>query len=328
MLVKNIATFRLFVPAKGTLKIESLTPFINNVEDDIIKPLLGEDLYNRLDTYTESTGSLSDSAQEDEDKTAQLLYFAQKSVSNLALYFGFNLLSFQISEKGIQRIEDDTNKTLYKNQEYDTKNQLKTTGYNALDTLLSFLEENIEYFPEFEETETYTSLKSSIIKNTATLNKFYDIGNSRLVFVKLQRFIDRVILLEIKPILGETIYNEILTEIVKSSPAAKITALLPYVQAPVAYLAVANGIDELGYDITDRGVLVDKASTYVMGMTPQQSDDDKVFKLARKAEAIAERYIEQLKMYLVSKAADFPSYSGQTGSVIKRDNTDKKTVWM
>jgi len=53
-----------------------------------------------------------------------------------------------------------------------------------------------------------------------------------------------------------------------------------------------------------------------------------VLQLIRTAERSGNSYLDLLKSYLAADPTGFPDYSGQTGSVYKRDNTDKKTFWV
>lgn len=326
MLLSNTNEIKMFVPVSTGLSFEALTPFIDTVEENCLKPLIGEALYERLEASYD--GTLQSGSADDENALAKALYLSQKVIANLALYEGFTLIGINFSDKGGRRSESDTERTLYKYQEDEAKERLKNTGYDTLDTLIAYLEEYIEYFPDFMGTDTYGNLKSSLIKNTSVFHSVYNINNSRLVFLKLKPFIDQAIDLDLIPVIGQELYDETIMEIKKISPAEKITALLPYLQKPVVFLAVERGIKTLGISILDKGIVFLKSATNSPSMRQEQITDQNIAFLAHDAGETGSRYMERLKQYLVTNTETYTTYSGQTGSVYRRDNTDKKTLFM
>jgi len=325
MLLSSITDVRSYVPVSTGLSWEALSPYVDIAEREYLKPLIGDELYDRLSEYI--SGSAPSGSGDDADKLEEAKYFCKKATANLAIWEGYHIFSANISDKGARRVEGEEHKSLYKYQEDELKDRLENTGQNTLDSLLAFLETNVEYFPEFEESDTYSNLKASIIKDTATFNSIYDISKSRLVFLRLSRFITQAIDLDIKGVLGDTLYTELITEIKKDSPNEKISNLLPYVQKPLVYYAVARGLDELGYDITKKGVTYMKSATNSPSMRREQADHDTVFNMARKAQDTGDRYLEAMKQFLIANATTYTTYSGVSGHVFKRDNTGKKTVW-
>lgn len=325
MLLSNINDVRVYLPVSTGLSWEALSPFIETSEREYLKPLIGEELYDRLSNYL--SGDISSGSGEDADMLEEAIYFCKKATANLSVWEGYHIFSANISDKGSRRLETEEHKSLYKYQEDELKERLENTGHNSLDSLLTFLETNIEYFPEFEETNTYNNLKASIIKDTDTFDTIYDIGKSRLVFLRLNRFITQAIDLDIKKVLGNSLYTELITEIQKESPAEKITNLLSYVQKPLVFFTISRGLDEVGYDITKKGITYLKSATNSPSMRREQADRDTVFNMARKAQSTGEHYLEAMKQFLIANATTYTTYSGQSGHIFKRDNTEKKTVW-
>jgi hypothetical protein len=147
------------------------------------------------------------------------------------------------------------------------------------------------------------------------------------VFLKLKPYIDQAIDLDLVPVIGQTLYDEIVAEIQKASQAAKITSLLPYVQKPVVFLAVERGLKTLGIEILDKGVIFLKSATYSPSMIEDSMRGQELATLAHDAGQTGDRYMEKLKQFLVTNATTYTTYSGQRGSVYTRDNTGKKTFF-
>jgi hypothetical protein len=134
--------------------------------------------------------------------------------------------------------------------------------------------------------------------------------------------------LDIKPILGETIFNEIKLEMVKPKPSEKMLAILPSIQKATAYLATAHLMEESGADLTEKGLYFESTDAYNNLMTNKQpSESDRINFLAKRNKGIGLNYLERLKRYLIANAEDWPTYCGQTGNALRRNNTDKKSFW-
>lgn len=325
MLITSRDDIKRFVPVSEGLSFEIVTPYIESVETDTIIPLIGQELYDRLqefDTNGAGSGSTDDSAA-----MAKALFFTQKAIANLAIYEGFTLMTVNLSDKGARRYENEEQKSLFKYQEDEAKFRLRNTGNNTIDTLLAYLEDNIEYFPEFESTSTYSTLKTSIVKDTETFNGIYNIGNSRLVFLKLAQHIREAIDMDIVPVIGQELYDLIIEELPKETPSESVTDLLPYIQKPLVYMAISKGLTTLGIDINSNGLITLKSATFATSMREEQVSTQAEI-MAKSAMDMGIRYLEKLKQYLITNAETYTTYSGQSGYPYKRDNTDKKTIWI
>jgi hypothetical protein len=330
MLINTVEEIQQYLPVSVATSFDTIKPFIESSERKFIKPVLGYDAYTKLVGYytaQQNSGSWG-SSQEDSDAYADVLKLAQKALINLAYYHGFSILSVQATDGGFHRIESAEFKGLYKYQEEDLKDLFKKDGYNGIDDLLEYLEENIEYFPEFEDSENRLIDKANIIPDTKTMNSIYYIGGSRMVFLRLRYFMAQVEHFAIKKLLGATLYNFVKSELTKAEPAARVVALLPYLQKPVAFLTVAAGIEELGINVTDKMLFFESQMGTILNSsvkTPANADQLGIVK--DKANKTGNSYLEDLKAFLIANETTYTEYSGQSGYIYARDNTDKKTFF-
>lgn len=329
MLFKKIEEVKELIGIGTGNHLERLKPHISNAETAYIRPLLGANMFDELQEFYDEppTGELT----EVQEAMKELLGKVQKSLIHLAYWMGFQVLNATISDSGFKRSESDTVKSLYKAQETELKEYFRNAGFNAMDEVLEYLETNIEHFGEFKLTENWTKLKEAFIPDTKTFESVpYFINGSRLTFLRLKPHMQLVEDLQIKPLLGETIFAEIKAEMVKDNPAAKVVAILPVIRKPIAYLAAAMLMEESGADLTDKGLYFESTSAGASynDTNRQPAAIEKIAYLAKRSRGIGESYLESLKSYLVAHAADWTAYSGQTGSVFRRDNTDKKTFWV
>jgi hypothetical protein len=333
MLFKTLSEIQNHLVVGNGTDFNRVKPHISNAETAYIQPLLGTSLFTQLQGYYENTdppegGSGSGSGDINREAMAVLLTKVQKSLIHLAYWMGFQVLNATISDGGFKRTESTTSKSLFHYQEDELKEYFKTAGFNAMDEVLEYLELNIDDFDDFDMSPTWTIFKSAFIPDTKTFGSIYFINNSRLTFLRLKSYCGLIEDMEIRPILGTAIFDEVKAEMIEDAPAAKVLAILSYIRKPIAYLATAMLMEESGADLTEKGLYFESTSaTTISGKNKQPSNAERIAQLTARNQGLGNAYLDQLKSYLAANATDWPTYSGQTGSVFRRDNTDKKTFW-
>jgi hypothetical protein len=309
------------LPASVSIDREKLWPFIEQAERKYIKPLLEEDLYDDLQTFFNDHDNWTSGSGEDEEKSTELLRLIRIAELNLAFFIGFDVLNVILGGSGFQRSETANFKGLYKYQESNLKSYFETTGLNGLDDMLKYIEDNIEHFPEWEESSIFASRKTAIIKDAETFDGICFINKSRLIFLRLQRHMTEVIDFDIKPLLGDE-YDTLLTELAKEDPADNYAALIPYIQKPLAYLSCAKLIEKTG-NLTDRGLFFEgRNSLFPDTSTERSATLDEIAASRIQYESIGNKYLEALRQYLIANS--FTEQGSVGGNVFSRDNTDKK----
>ena len=246
---------RKYVPVSAATSFDNLSPFIQAAEVNYFIPLLGDDLYNQLLSYYNTPAKLPSGVTSENKYLFDLLTeYTQRALINLTYYHGYDFINTIMNDAGFHRQESDTEKGLYKYQEDAVKSGFRNNGFNALDTMLRYIESHIDVFELFKSSPNYTLRRKSIIPDTLTFDAIFDINSSRLVFLKLCRFIAQVEDFKIGALLGAKLYEVVKSEIVKDSPDAKILALIPHIQRPLAYLAVSRDSFQLGMNVTDKGL--------------------------------------------------------------------------
>jgi hypothetical protein len=333
MLFKTIDEIKQFLAVGAGTDFNRLKPHIQNAETAYLRPLLGAGLFKELQEFYDSPPETPLAGQN--ILFGELLSLVQRTLIHLTYWSGFQVLNATISDGGFKRTENEKVKSLFKYQEVELKEYFKTTGFNGLDEILFYLEMEIKKsegepvnFKSFADSDAWTILKSSFIPDTGTFNAIVFINHSRLTFLRLKSPMQLVEDLDIKPLLGETIFNEIKLEMVKKTPSTKVTAILPDIQKALAYLATALLMEESGADLTDKGLYFESTTSYNdLTSNKQPAESDRINFLARRNKGIGMNYLERLKSFLIANATDWPAYCGQTGNILRRNNTDKKSFW-
>lgn len=319
----NAAEMKKYLPVNVQFNFATIKPFIYQCENKYIIPLLGTPLSAKLAEYYENITNIEVSLR---DKYKQLLENVQFSLIRLALFTGYDFISVQLTDGGAMAVGDE-NKRLFKYQEQALKSSLKNDGFDFLDNVLLFLETNSDLFPDFEESSYYTKNVKSLIRTTEEFNAHYNIGSSRLVFLKMKYFIDDIEKIDLTHHLG----SEFVKELIESDRAEeKYSKILPSICRFVVYSAIVAGCEEFGKLPTERG-LIFETSTPESGATferPDLKSTKDYFKARGEAFLMsAINYIKQNK----STYPNFIEFAGENATgdtVIKRDNTGKKSVFL
>jgi hypothetical protein len=319
-----LAEVQCIITASSATSRERLWPFIEQVERKYILPLLEKELYEDLQKfYGDHDNWQSGSGEGDEAKTSELLKLIQIAEINLAYFVGFDLLNVVASDAGFQKPgEQGAYKGLYKYQEENLRKYFEITGYNGLDDMLKFIEDNIEHFPEFEDSVNYSQRKSAIIRDAETFDSICFINKSRLTFLRLQRFMTEVIDFDIKPLLGAE-YATLISELAKDDPDEKYAALAIEIRKPLAFLSCAKLIDKTG-NLTDRGLFFEgKQAGFPDDSYKNPVTGDAAVIAASSYNSSGQKYLDLLRKYLIDNS--FTDIGSTNGSIYNRNNDHKKT---
>ena len=325
MLLKTINEIKAILPVGTGNDFNRIKPHIENAENRYIKPLLGLDIYNQLTALY--IADESQNPDETEILHREMLKKVQFAEIHLAFFLGFDFLNVSVTDAGFQRMETERTKGLFKYQEDAIKTFFAEAGFNALDDILTFINLNISFFELFENSDYFNRFKTSFLPTVKTVEDIpFNIHQSNLILLALQPAIAYIDDTTIRSTFGPTIYSTVKTEMVKPEPLEKVVLLLPYIRKALIYLATAMLMEETGGTLYNKGLYFDRNEDQQRAkVVKSPATDERVSILVNRNKAIGNGYLESLKIYLAENWSD--EYSGQSGSVFKRDNTNKKAFF-
>lgn len=324
MLFKTIAEIQTIMPIGAGNDFNKLKPHIQNAENRFLKPLLGAGMYDELQEFYDTEYPAQPT--EVQEATKELLGKVQHAVIHLAYFVGFDFMNATISSSGFQRTEGDKVKGLFKYQEDNLKQYFADSGYNALDDVLVFLEENIAHFGEFAAEAQYTALKTSFLPTVKIVEEIpFNIQNSRLTLLAMQPSVKFVEDTTIRTTLGDPLYLALKEEMASDNPNEDYTTLVPYIRKPLVYLASALLMEETGATLGDKGLYFEKTDTTMQNTRIKSpAEKERIAAMIARNRMMGNAYLDQLKSHLT---ANFPDTYTGTAIRFSRDNTDKKTFW-
>lgn len=190
-----------YVPASASLSFEKMESSLSNVQELFLIPLLGDDMMEAIeDIY--SRVELDDLTAEE----TKLLRLAQRAVANLAFWYDFDNLQVRISDQGFQRQGSEDWQQAYKYQEDRLREGFKVKGFNALDRLLTYLSEKADVFTDYESSPAYKATRKAIVRSVDEAQKYVNIDNSAIVFMRLAAEFPTVEEGELRGVLGSELY--------------------------------------------------------------------------------------------------------------------------
>jgi hypothetical protein len=289
-LLKSIEEIQKHVAVNSSLLFQTVEPDINDVDFKIIRKYLGPVLHDQLHQANDTAALTL--------PLAQLLEKVQPALANLAMAQATTIIQVQISNAGITRTEDDREKTAYKGQiESLNNNYLKAKGWEYIELMLEFLEEQKDSFPAWVNSKAYTVNKQLILSNAIQFSENESIRDNRLTYLALTSIMKDVEAMKLEPVLGE-LYYEMKQQILSNNVTPENELILnQFIRPATAKYTVAGALTSLPVVVTDRGIMVNQlqeSEAITQSTAPDQLLVRKAFDLENKAGW----YMTRLKEYL------------------------------
>lgn len=309
-LVTNISQIRDHVNIDSSLQLPTLQPHVNFVER-YFKKILGTAQYLAL-----NTAIASESTSQEQDALLAEIY---PSLSRLAVATYVVSGGLSISSQGVRRVEDSNEKTAYKYQEDAMIKRLTLEGFELIDDVLEFLEENEDDYAAWKnDTIAYTKFKQLFINTTTEFEEQYSIGGSRLTFRAMFPLLKHADYMSMRPILGSNFYDELKTQIKERNISEENANLLSeYIRPAVAHMVIAEAMDTLAVQISESGVRVVEIMQSFPSDVLEKNAPESV-RTAKKSAASqrAQEYLGKLvgELQENASATKYATYFAQIGS--------------
>ena len=302
-----------YLPVNVNLRYETLSSHLALVEQRYILPLIGRIFYDHLVAASSSSSP----------KEVELRKMIRFAMLRLALWKGFDVINSNISDTGMSSGTEKDSR-LFRYQEEGLRVSLKNEGFDYLDSILAFLEENAPDFPEFSGSDYKLSNVHSLIRNTAEFQECYDIDNSRLVFLKMKKYVRDVELIKLQHRIGAAFYQELVR---CDRNVEKYASILRPIMLFVVYSAVAEGIDELHKLPTEKGLVFEVSSMDGVEVSPVEYA--RVMETRAALASKAEQYMSSAIHYIREHKEDYPRYVDFAGDspdndIVKFNNKNRK----
>ncbi len=281
-----------------------LKPMSELAADVYVKQLMGGE-YQLLET------AFGDSSLSTEQ--AALLPYVQKAVAWYTYMDIHDSHRISMSNQGAQQASssDGTSQPASHYAISDSKFFAAKRADLYADELLEFLELNVNDYPTWKASSAYTQMYSSLLWNTDQLNQYVDAGNSRRLFVRMRSDILYIQDRDIKPLLGDTLYTSLVSEVQAQHTTAISTeslALIKLVRPYLARQALIEAIPALRVQVENGGIhflTYDGPAT----KTRETATNEGVRAFSLKLKEQAEGDFSALAKFLDDNSDTYPDYT-------------------
>lgn len=243
-LIRTIEQFcaHVRVSATGT-DLANLEPDLRVAERQQLRPILGPALYNELSALSDA--DLQAALDEPASATGALLRLVHEALANLGLLEYLPLNQLQISDGGVYLMSGG--KSPFQWQINELKASLRGKGFNALEAVLSYLNEHVDEFPAWATSVAAIEARALLLPSATEFTRHYDINGSRLTYQAFLPLIRKVERFQLEAVLSAEYLLELKVQLVAGTLTPDNQAVLEdYLRPALAHLVVAKAVGEVG----------------------------------------------------------------------------------
>ncbi|PHN06940.1 DUF6712 family protein [Flavilitoribacter nigricans] len=295
------------------LNINSLAPWIEMAAQTHIWDWLSQGQWEALVTAVDGTPSAEQTA---------LLNKLKRTTALLTMYEYAKVGSVQFTEgMGMVRAESDQQKTAYKYQEADYRRQMLVMGYESLEVMLDFLEDNEDDYPLWVASTAYTQNKALFINTARVFRQYYGKQLSRYVYETIRPIIEEVETFAILRVIGQDQYDDLKEGIALKSLTADETTLISHIQKAVVHFTIQeamsrNWVQFEGNRIVQLETLepqgIERAGSAAGGAFSEKYNHHNL---------LANRHISYILYYLKNNLSSYPLYEAYYEARIEEEST-------
>jgi hypothetical protein len=327
-LIKTSEEIRNYLKVDTSFNYETVLPYLEKAERVYLLPALGAEQLQQLYDYAEGSGSGSGGSVSAYDKLYKL---ACTVLCNLGFYEAWPLLDLRITDAGFVVSSNQNFVPASQYRVEQAKLAVKRLGFNGLDEMLLFLENNADTFIDWKDSSAYTVHKETFFGTAVKFQEYFGIAESRSLFNRLVPFIKEVEEDVIEPILTKPLYDELKDLFKENDVHDDYLKLLKKVQRTVAYVAVHKALPQLVGVFEDFGIRLNEykggtANNFIEKNQPSQSQ---YAVLLAHVEQQGRMYTQKLQEYLEAESDAFPEYVKKdiTTYVVKNEPGAGKKIY-
>lgn len=244
-IVKDIEAVNEVITVHSDLDFKTLEPFVYDIEQKYILPIIGETLYEVLS---------ADEMFDDEEQA--LIEQITKPVVTLAFNASIPYMNVGISGSGGLVVGGgEHERPASQTRTEDLKRATLNDGHNRIDQLMRFIEKNIADY-DIDLTAIYGEV-SHFLPTSKSISKFVPLEENRFVFMKMVPVLHEIERSVLTEVLGETLYIEVFDSFESEGGLDSSYETLVALCAPVlSHLTFAEALLAIGLSVDDRGITI------------------------------------------------------------------------
>ena len=282
----------------------SLQEVILDVELKYLRPLIGEAFYNELVSQYQGSPSANHLA---------LIRWFQRSLAYYVYFQLINTRGIHVSDLGAQEaISKDG--TMIASRQWKTKDALRNAWKIAnerMDRALEYLESNKASFSTWTNSEAYTKARSLFFNTPTELSAYMPLDCERVVYTMLRPHIRESEIKYIKPLMGDSFFDEIKAAI-HAAPDTPLTQaqqnLLDKIRWSLVKWTNLAAIPQMRLRTNELGLIEPDFDNSTSSKSSQPATEPVVRSQYIHEQFSANIFQNNLKSWLWENADDYPTY--------------------
>lgn len=181
MLISTTEELMEYVEVSVDLNIKKVIPSIKKAERRFIKPHLGA-FYNDVQSYYNNQAEISDLKKE-------LINLVNSATAPLAMWYYSQVGGVSMDSSGIYKPKNDQRWNLGESEQQRLENAFLSSGLDALDDLLNFLNDNLTSFPSYASSEARAENNNSLVPTAKVVQKVFTLLHPQVTYRALRESI-------------------------------------------------------------------------------------------------------------------------------------------
>jgi len=270
--------------AFDSLLDKQILPYVPDAEEKFIKRYLGKTLFAALDAYVAAGQTPTDTEYD------LLLPYVERALSRFTLYMASPALDINTGATGFTVANTGTAVPASKERVAKYDKSLLRLGWENVETMLKFLEENEDDYPLWINSDAYTFATNNFIHTAEEFDNYAAIEVNRLMFYHIKPEMNNTEIFDINTVISEDLADEIKQQIIDDDVSTENEAILKYIKPAVVNLTIAK---------VTLGTAEDKDTSFTL----QLKDDQR-----KSMENLGNHYIMEVQKILDAVPDDYPLY--------------------
>jgi hypothetical protein len=298
----------------ASMKLQSVQSFLDESINRHIIPAIGYDQYEEL-----LSAKAAPSA-----KQKRLITLLQKSLVGFMIYYWADQGAVQFSDLGIHVAKGVSNLPASDKKIMSLKKQNVFSGYNNLELAISLLEDNLNDFPTYKESNAHQANRSLLINTSGEFQAAgVNIGNDARLYSTLRVYQANMEQTYMESALGSAIKDSLHIGILNNDLDDEHKGLLKIVQKAVAFYTIADAIPYMAVSLDAAGIF--ELSETVGGISGNvenrsSASDKRLAMVMNGYLSKAEQQMEGIRKYLIANAESFQYITPQVVEINNSTN--------
>jgi len=299
--VEDISVFQDHFKVIANLEFTHVKAVKEQVELDVLIPIVGEDTWNTVIDRVDSGGEPLDT---------ELIERIKRAVVWCTIRDGIDILNVEIGASGITVDTNEDSVPASSARVEQLRRTLTSQSYKMLDQVIQYLEQHVDVYTDYGNHPEYKLKQTLLVRNASELNEFINIEANRYVFSKLLPHIQRVQRRTISSNICKPFIDDVLGKLnSEDALEAKYFAPIDLLRSCISYLAIAASIPTLANKFDHLGISLFSNSEPATASNKKGADAAERRELIKDFEKRGREDLEELKQYLTSHYSDFDSLS-------------------